>query len=102
MRSEASQIYIAGKGLVMASCYCLWNPYYLSPLSLPATYFPAIECGLGGARFDLLPIRDEIAQLPNKRLEIKFIFSNGLVEKWRLGRGTVEALKELPTIRQAL
>ena len=79
-----------------------WNPYYLSPSSLPATYIPAIECSLGGARFDLMPVKDAIARFPNKRLKVKLIFSNGLVENWHLGRGTVKALKELPTIRQAL
>ena len=79
-----------------------WNPYYLSPPSISATYVPAIECSLGGARFDLMPVRDALAQLPDKRLQIKLIFNNGLVENWHLGRGTVRALKELPTIRQAL
>ena len=66
---------------------------------LVTSYLPAAECSFGGGRFDLLPVKDAIAQLPNKTLNVKLLFSNGLVENWRLGRGTVENMKELPTLQ---
>ncbi|MEM9538443.1 MAG: hypothetical protein AAGA60_02910 [Cyanobacteria bacterium P01_E01_bin.42] len=59
----------------------------------------AVECSMGGTRFDLLPVKAAIAQLPEETLEVQLIFSNGLVENWRLGRKTVEQLKNLPTLR---
>ncbi|MBP0017879.1 MAG: hypothetical protein J7647_10010 [Cyanobacteria bacterium SBLK] len=61
---------------------------------------PAVKCSMGGSRFDLLPVKEAIAQLPEQTLDVQLIFSNGLVENWRLGRKTVQQLKNLPTLRR--
>lgn len=71
--------------------------YYGS--SYTTTYVPAVDCSLGGARFDLLPVQAEIAQLPSKTLTARLLFSNGQTETWRLGRGSVDAIKTLPSLR---
>ena len=73
------------------------NPNYNS-FYHGSTYSPPAVCSSGLATFDLMPVRDTIAQLPNRTLTLRLTFSNGSVENWRLGRRTVEALKELPTI----
>ena len=63
-----------------------------------SSYVPPVQCSSGSATFDLMPVREAIAQLPNRTLNLRLTFSNGSVENWHLGRGTVEALKQLPTI----
>jgi len=63
------------------------------------TYEPAVDCSLGGARFNLLPVQAEIAQLPSKTLTVKLLFSNGQTETWKLGRGSVDAIKTLPSLQ---
>lgn len=82
-----------------------YTPYYYSPFSFglsysPPVYVPAVDCSGGLARFDLLPVQDALAQLPNQTLRLRLLFSDGNTEYWNLGGGTVSALKELPTIRQ--
>ncbi|MEM8612968.1 MAG: hypothetical protein AAGF93_13190 [Cyanobacteria bacterium P01_H01_bin.105] len=59
-------------------------------------YVPAVDCSVGGGRFDLIPVRDKIADFPNKTLDVRLLFSNGVVENWRLGKGTVREIKALP------
>lgn len=71
--------------------------YYGS--SYATTYVPAVDCSLGGARFNLLPVKAEIAQLPSKTLTAKLLFSDGQTETWRLGRGSVDAIKTLPSLQ---
>jgi hypothetical protein len=71
--------------------------YYGS--SYATTYVPAVNCSLGGARFNLLPVKAEIAQLPSKTLTVKLLFSDGQTETWRLGQGSVEAIKTLPSLQ---
>lgn len=61
-------------------------------------YLPAVNCQVGGGRFDLLPLQNAIAQLPSKTLNVQLRFSNGLIETWRLGQSTVEQIKLLPTL----
>ena len=73
-----------------------------SPFSrrtVQSTYDPAENCSVGGGRFDLMPARDALAQLPNKTLNVKLLFSNGRTENWRLGGGTVERMKEFPSLQ---
>ncbi len=59
-------------------------------------YFPAVDCSVGGGRFDLATVRDQIPTLPDKTLDVRLLFSNGVVETWRLGRGTVREIRALP------
>ena len=59
-------------------------------------YFPSVDCSVGGGRFDLASVRDQIPNLPDKTLDVRILFSNGVVETWRLGRGTVRELRNLP------
>ncbi|NEQ45368.1 MAG: hypothetical protein F6K00_18255 [Leptolyngbya sp. SIOISBB] len=61
-------------------------------------YFPAVDCSVGGGRFDLMPVQEAIAQLPTQTLDVQLQFSNGLTETWHLGQGTVEQIKVLPTL----
>lgn len=78
-----------------------WGTVYSGgPSQLETVYIPAQNCSVGGSRFDLASIKDDIAQLPNKTLNVRLVFSNGLTERWRLGRGTVEQLKRLPSLQQ--
>ena len=66
----------------------------------PATYVPAATCSAGSSRFDISQVASAIAQLPPKTLQVKLVFSNGATSDWRLGDKTVQALKELLTLRQ--
>ncbi|MEN8446135.1 MAG: hypothetical protein ABG776_14105 [Cyanobacteria bacterium J06555_13] len=67
--------------------------------TIESVYVPAENCSVGGSRFDLLPVRDAIAQLPNKTLGVRMLFNNGRVENWRLGGGTVEKMKSFPSLQ---
>ncbi|MEL7359979.1 MAG: hypothetical protein AAFN40_26025 [Cyanobacteria bacterium J06560_6] len=67
--------------------------------TVQSTYVPAENCSVGGGRFDLASVRGKIAQLPNKTLTVKLLFSNGRVENWRLGGGTVERMKAFPSLQ---
>ncbi|MEM9120633.1 MAG: hypothetical protein AAGD09_22540 [Cyanobacteria bacterium P01_F01_bin.56] len=73
--------------------------YGLGGSTYTTTYVPAIDCSLGAARFDLLPVQAEIAQLPSTTLNVELVFSNGQTEMWRLGQGSVEAIKTLPSLQ---
>lgn len=75
-----------------------WMLGYSGDIGDP-TYVPAENCSVGGGRFDLRPVQDAIAQLPNKTLDIRLEFNNGEVETWRLGRGTVEEMKSFPSLQ---
>ncbi|MEM6256496.1 MAG: hypothetical protein AAF821_26605 [Cyanobacteria bacterium P01_D01_bin.156] len=59
-------------------------------------YVPAVNCSVGGSRFDLMSVKDKIAELPDTTLDVRLLFSNGIVESWRLGKGTVREIKALP------
>jgi hypothetical protein len=82
-----------------------YSPYWGTPYfgiggsTYVTTYIPAVNCSLGGARFDLLPVQTAISQLPSKTLNVDLLFSNGQVETWRLGQGSVEAIKTLPSLQ---
>ncbi|TVQ43938.1 MAG: hypothetical protein EA365_11410 [Gloeocapsa sp. DLM2.Bin57] len=75
-----------------------FNPFYLEQSSTPATIPSPVECSFGGNRFDLTEFKDVIAQLPEQTLTLRLVFSNGVVENWRLGRKTVQQLPKLPSI----
>jgi len=74
------------------------NPFYYQHSYASATYIPPVECSFGGSRFDLNPVKEAIAQLPDKTLDMRLVFSNGIVENWQLGKKTVEQIKQLPSI----
>lgn len=63
-----------------------------------AEYIPAVNCSSGGNRFDLSEVKNEIRRLPEKTLQMKMLFSNGVVENWQLGKGTIAEMKKLPTL----
>lgn len=76
-----------------------WNPFYFQYSYSSASYIPPVECSFGGSRFDLTEVSEAIAQLPEKTLDIRLVFSNGIVENWRLGKKTIQQLKQLPSIQ---
>lgn len=77
-----------------------WDPFapgigYVAPV-----YIQPVACSAGGTRFDLSPVKQQIARLPNQTLDVKLMFSNGMTDTWKLGGGTVKAIKGLPTIQK--
>ena len=81
------------------------NPYYYSPFSFGVSYsptirLPAVDCSAGISRFNLAPARSALAQLPNGTLRMRLLFSDGSTEYWQLGQGTVDAIKQMPSISQ--
>lgn len=79
-----------------------WNPYNDYFAYAPATYLPPVACSHGSSRFDLSSVKQQIAQLPDRTLQVKLIFNNGITQNWQLGKRTVKALKELPAIKQVI
>lgn len=76
-----------------------WNPFSISTPYLSSTYVPGVECSLAGSRLDLQPVKAAIAALPNKTLTMRLLFNNGMTSDWRLGGGTVAALKQFPSLK---
>ncbi|NMF82097.1 hypothetical protein [Nodosilinea sp. P-1105] len=81
-----------------------YNTYFASPFTFGVAYapmvtLPAVDCSAGTTRFDLMPVREALATLPSQTLTMRLLFSDGNTENWRLGRGTVNALKELPSVQ---
>ncbi|HEY9801617.1 MAG TPA: hypothetical protein V6D25_14770 [Leptolyngbyaceae cyanobacterium] len=66
----------------------------------PSIYVPPTQDYTGFTRFDISRLAGAIAQLPNKTLDVQLTFNNGETEHWRLGQGTVQALKQLVEINQ--
>lgn len=62
---------------------------------VPPEYVPAKTCAVGASRFDISKLANKIAQLPNQTLQVQLNFSDGETQTWRLGKGTVGALKQL-------
>lgn len=77
-----------------------WSPFGFGFSYSPPTYIPAITCSAGSSRFNLTSVSKELARLPNKTLDMRLIFNNGISQTWQLGEGTVKALKQLPAIRR--
>jgi hypothetical protein len=82
-----------------------YNPYYYSPFSFgisysPTVQLPAVDCSAGLTRFNLQPIRAALAELPDQTLRMRLLFSDGNTEYWQLGRGTVNAITQLPSLRE--
>ncbi|MBD2681323.1 MULTISPECIES: hypothetical protein [Nostoc] len=63
-------------------------------------YVPPSHDYTGFTRFDISRLASAIAQLPNQKLDVQLKFNNGETEHWRLGQGTVQALKQLVEINQ--
>lgn len=77
------------------------DPVVAGPAYIPpAVYVPAATCSAGSSRFDISQLASAIAQLPPKTLQVKLVFNNGATSQWRLGDKTVQALKDLITLRQ--
>jgi hypothetical protein len=80
-----------------------WSePYSYS--YFPDDFFPVYEPPLiaetGLSEFDISQLAGTIAQLPNQTLQMRLYFSDGETQTWHLGKGTVEALKQLVAINQ--
>ncbi len=87
------------------SFYAIQDPFddpFRNPLERDLDYIPAVTCSAGSNSFDLTKLAGGLAQLPNQTLQVKLVFSNGEIQKWHLGKGTVQAIKDLLAIRQTL
>jgi hypothetical protein len=106
IKERVAQSKTVESGEYVPTTFLVTNPYYDSFWApswnsygyATASYIPPVECSFGRSRFDLTPVKEAIAQLPNKTLDVKLLFNNGMSEKWRLGSKTVEVLMEFPTI----
>ncbi len=67
--------------------------------SIPV-YRPPVTCATGTTGFDLTPIADRLASLPDRTLKVRLHFSNGEVSSWQLGANTVREIKRLVNIRK--
>ncbi|MBW4442003.1 MAG: hypothetical protein KME10_12345 [Plectolyngbya sp. WJT66-NPBG17] len=77
-----------------------WDlPYDSDFDSFSPVYIPPAFCNAGFTQFEISPLKSEIAQLPDQTLQVQLSFSNGEKQNWHLGKGTVQALKQLITIR---
>jgi hypothetical protein len=72
-----------------------WDPLYEDMDYAPPIYIPPTACSAGFSRFDITKLADKLAQLPDQTLQVQLTFSNGETQTWRLGKGTVQALKQL-------
>lgn len=70
------------------------------PFWSDAVTLPSVTCSAGSSRFDVASLASALAQLPPQTLQMKLVFSNGATSQWRLGQKTVQALKNLLTVRQ--
>jgi len=82
-----------------------FDDQFLNPLDEELDYgsglrIPAVTCSAGSNIFDFTKLAGAIAQLPNRTLQVKLVFSNGEVQNWHLGKKTVQAIKDLLAIRQ--
>lgn len=103
--TETETLEVAPPQTVTTYADPFYSPYWRSGFhgfpggTYVTTYEPAVNCSLGGARFNLLPVQAELAQLPSKTLNVQLLFSNGQTETWRLGQGSVAAIKTLPSLQ---
>jgi hypothetical protein len=72
-----------------------WDPLYDDMDYTQPIYIPPTACSAGFSRFDITRLADRIAQLPDQTLQVQLTFSNGETQTWHLGKGTVQALKQL-------
>ncbi|MBV9387696.1 MAG: hypothetical protein JOZ78_14845 [Chroococcidiopsidaceae cyanobacterium CP_BM_ER_R8_30] len=84
-----------------------FDDQFLNPLDENFDYafgvhLPAVTCSAGSDRFNLTKLTDALAQLPNKTLQVKLVFSDGETQNWHLGKETVKAIKDLLAIRQQM
>lgn len=103
-----NEIRPAQESTVYTSFYVdpFYDPYYYNSFRLgigysPTTYIPAVECSTGTAVLDLMPVQDALRNLPTRTLQMRLLFSNGIVENWHLGGGTAAAIQELPTLKNS-
>ena len=87
-----------------------YDPYFYSygyygnrrraflPPPVVASYIPAVKCSLGGNRFDLSELKEQVRSLPHETLQMRLLFSNGIVENWNLGGKTIAEIKRLPSM----
>ncbi|MFB2895859.1 hypothetical protein ACE1CI_23365 [Aerosakkonemataceae cyanobacterium BLCC-F50] len=70
------------------------------PFWSDAATLPSVTCSAGSSQFNIDPLANTIAQLPDQTLQMKLIFSNGETSDWKLGQKTVQALKDLLAVGQ--
>ncbi|MBD2451949.1 hypothetical protein H6G76_33480 [Nostoc sp. FACHB-152] len=75
-------------------------PTYYDWANEASIYVPPAHDYTGFTRFDISRLAGAIAQLPNQTLDVQLTFNNGETEHWQLGKGTVQALKQLVAINQ--
>ncbi|MBD2520732.1 hypothetical protein H6G93_38520 [Nostoc sp. FACHB-973] len=89
--------------------YVATDPFWSDPFLYPSFddfdnglsfYVPPSHDYTGFTRFDISRLTGAIAQLPNETLDVQLTFNNGETEHWRLGKNTVQALKQLIAINQ--
>lgn len=103
--TETETLEVAPPQTVTTFADPFYSPYWRSGFhgfpggTYITTYEPAVNCSLGGARFNLLPVQAELAQLPTTTLNVQLLFSDGQTETWRLGQSSVEAIKTLPSLQ---
>ena len=85
-----------------------FDDQFLNPLDENLDYnlggirIPTVTCNAGSNKFDLTKLAGAIAQLPNRTLQVKLMFSDGKSQNWHLGKATVQAIKDLVVIHQRL
>lgn len=82
-----------------------FDDQFLNPLderldNVFGVHLPTVTCIAGSNQFDLTKLTDAIAQLPNRTLQVKLVFSDGATQNWHLGKATVQAIKNLLAIPQ--
>ncbi len=108
VRENTAQLRLVKPGYYIPfydSFYAIEDPFddpFRNPLERDLDYIPAVTCSAGSNKFDLTKLAGALAQLPNQTLQVKLVFSNGQIQNWHLGKGTVQAIKDLLAIRQTL
>ncbi len=82
-----------------------FDDQFLNPLdekldNIFGVHLPTVTCIAGSNQFDLTELTEAIAQLPNRTLQVKLVFSDGETQNWHLGKTTVQAIKDLLAIPQ--
>lgn len=83
----------------VASGVFVYPPRYYYSYPFP-TYHLNEDCASDLAGFDLAPIANALARLPEKSLGLRLHFSNGLVSNWGINGTTIQALKRLLQVRR--
>ncbi|HIK46011.1 MAG TPA: hypothetical protein IGR64_14185 [Leptolyngbyaceae cyanobacterium M65_K2018_010] len=80
--------------------YFYSTPYYYGGAYAASATIPGVDCSAGMTRFDIMPAKAALAQLPDRTLTMRLLFSDGITADWQLGGRSVGAIQSLPTISQ--